>query len=156
VRSMPHVDAKSRLDVLRKLLSQGNQSTQDDLREKLEKQGHKVTQSTVSRDLRKLGTIKVIDSTGQTMYRLSGDGRPPAHATSLADLVIDIKTNGALIVIHTYPGSASLVARHLDQVRPGGILGTIAGDDTIFVALSSSKDCKVSMREIETSFRKEA
>jgi transcriptional regulator of arginine metabolism len=144
-------DGKSRLDALRRLLSQGTLSTQEDLREKLEKQGHKITQSTVSRDLRKLGTVKAIDANGQTVYRLSEDGPPVVSPASLNDLVLDIRSNGAMIVIHTHPGSASLVARHLDQVRPGGILGTIAGDDTIFVAPASIKGCRAAMKEIENS-----
>lgn len=147
-------EGKDRLEALRRILNHGVQSTQDELCEKLEKQGYKVNQSTVSRDLRKLGTVKVVDSTGQATYRLSESGPSPATATSLADLVLDIQTNGVLVVIHTLPGSASLVARHLDQVRPGGLLGTIAGDDTIFVALSSIKDRKIAIKEIESSFRK--
>ena len=151
---MASPDGKNRLDALKKLLSQGTLSTQDDLRTKLEKLGHRVTQSTISRDLRKLGTVKVIDSTGQTAYRLSDESPPPAKAASLTDLVLDIKSNGILVVIHTLPGSASLVARHLDQVHPGGILGTLAGDDTIFVALSANRDSKTSIKEIETSFKK--
>lgn len=146
-------DAKSRLDALRKLLGQGSLSTQEALREKLEKIGYRVTQSTISRDLRKLGTIKALDSTGQTVYRLSDGGLPPSKVASLADLVLDIRTNGVLLVIQTTIGSASLVARHLDQIRPGGILGTLAGDDTIFVALASGKESRSVIKEIEASFR---
>jgi transcriptional regulator of arginine metabolism len=151
---MANSESKSRLEALKKLLGQGTLSTQDDLREKLEKQGHKVTQSTISRDLRKLGTIKATNAMGQTVYRLSGEVSLPVKATALTDLVLDIKTNGILIVIHTLPGSASLVASHLDQTRPAGILGTLAGDDTIFVALPANKDSKSAMREIEQSFHK--
>ena len=143
---------KRRLDLLRKLLSQKSLSTQENLRDKLSEQGHPVTQSTISRDLRKLGTIKIIDASGQTGYRLSDDGPPLAKTSSLADLVIDIKTNGTMIVLHTTPGSASLVARHLDRLRPGGILGTLAGDDTIFVAPASSRGVRNCIKEIQLSF----
>jgi len=143
---------KRRLDLLRRLLSQKSLSTQENLRDKLSEQGHPVTQSTISRDLRKLGTIKVIDASGQTGYRLSDDGPPLAKTSSLADLVIDIKTNGTMIVLHTTPGSASLIARHLDRLRPGGILGTLAGDDTIFVAPASSRGVRTCIREIQLSF----
>ena len=55
-------------------------------------------------------------------------------------LLIDIEANESMIVLHTSPGSASLVARHLDSMRSSlDILGTIAGDDTIFIAPTSSR-----------------
>ena len=57
-----------------------------------------------------------------------------------------------MIVIHTSPGSASLVARHLDINRPGGILGTIAGDDTIFVAPGKDISIKQTIAAIRESF----
>ena len=57
-----------------------------------------------------------------------------------------------MIVLHTTPGSASLVARHLDHAKPGGILGTLAGDDTIFVAPASLREVKATIRDIQKSF----
>lgn len=144
-------DSRSRLEALRKLLRQGSLSTQDELREKLEKMDFSVTQSTVSRDLRKLGAVKGIDPAGRTVYRLAEEAALPVQTTALRDLVLDIRHNGSMIVIHTTPGSASLVARHLDQQKPGGLLGTIAGDDTIFVAPASIKDLRAAVRAIEQS-----
>jgi transcriptional regulator of arginine metabolism len=148
-------DAKERLEALRKILVQGALSTQDELREKLEKLELAVNQSTISRDLRKLGAIKVTDPAGRTVYRLPDDVAPalPVAPSSLSSLVLGLKTNGSIIVIQTSPGSASLVARHLDHVRPGGILGTLAGDDTIFVAPPSIKNVRQTMREIEASLQ---
>lgn len=126
-------DSRARLEALRTLLRDGELSTQEELREKLEKLGFTVTQSTVSRDLRKVSAVKMQDTEGQTVYKLPMEFDPPA-STAINDLVVDIRTNGSLIVIHTAVGSASLVARHLDRLPPGILLGTIAGDDTIFVA----------------------
>jgi transcriptional regulator of arginine metabolism len=148
------VEPKDRLQALRRLLDAGTLSTQDELREKLEKQTFKVTQSTISRDLRKLGAVKAIDPDGRTVYRLGDEvlAPVPAVAGSIAALVVEIATNGSIIVVHTTPGSASLVARHLDHYRPGGILGTLAGDDTIFVAPASLKNLKATIREIQISF----
>lgn len=125
----------SRLAVLRKILMQGGLSSQEDLRESLRKQGFKVTQATISRDLHRLGAVRELVN-GGAVYRLSGEGsesslHPPR---SLQEMVMDIVSNDSMIVIHTTPGSASLVARQLDFSKPAGILGTIAGDDTIFVA----------------------
>ena len=143
-------DAKQRLEILRKLLEEGELSTQEELREKLEKQEFAVTQSTISRDLRKIGAVRAVDGEGRTVYRLSEELEPQAVAGSFGDLVREITTNGSLIIIHTAVGSASLIARRLDNVSPGGILGTIAGDDTIFVAPASvdPKEVKSTIRAI--------
>jgi len=148
-------DGKSRLEALRKLLSQGKLSTQDELREELESRKFAVTQSTISRDLRRVGAVKAIDPNGRTVYRLSTDQAPihvPVATGSLRDLVKTIDTNGSMIVLHTVSGSASLIAVHLDRVRPGHILGTLAGDDTIFIAPRSLKKIKETMASIERSF----
>ena len=75
----------------------------------------------------------------------------PRWCGALIDLVRDIQANQSLVVIHTSPGSASFVARHLDRTRPAGILGTIAGDDTIFVAPSSRRQIEATIREIRQS-----
>jgi transcriptional regulator of arginine metabolism len=152
--SFPMADTagKTRLDALRELLEEETLSTQEELRDKVEKLGFDVTQSTISRDLRKLAAVRAIDSFGRTVYRLPQDESAPLIAPgSLQDLVTEIVTNGSIIVIHTTPGSASLVARHLDHHRPGGILGTIAGDDTIFVAPKSLTQIRAAIREIEAS-----
>ncbi len=135
------LDSRTRLQALRKLLAAGESSTQEELVNKLRQQRFDVTQSTISRDLRRLGAIKAIDGSGSTIYRLPDDpsSTPFTPSNGFRGLMIDIEHNGAMIVIHTTPGSASLVARQLDQTKPYGILGTIAGDDTIFVAPSSVK-----------------
>jgi len=135
-------DSRTRIDVLRQLLRESELSTQEELREKLEKLGFAVNQSTVSRDLRKVGAVKAIDPEGQTVYRLPAEFDPPPSG-ALPDLVLDIKSNGSLIVISTAVGSASLVARHLDRLPKGTLLGTIAGDDTIFVAPVSTDSAAI-------------
>ncbi len=144
---------RSRLEVLRQLLSSGAAGTQDELRETLEKQGFPVTQSTISRDLRRLGAIKTVDDNGRTVYRFPSAGpvTAPAGRTALGDLILDITHNGMIIVVKTTVGSASLIAAHIDHYRPGGILGTIAGDDTIFVAPASAAAIRPTIDEIRKS-----
>jgi transcriptional regulator of arginine metabolism len=147
-------ESRERIEALRDLLREGGLSTQEDLREKLEKSRFNVTQSTVSRDLRKIGAIKAFDAEGRTVYQLPEEFEPsiaPVGAGSLGELVREIQSNGMMIVIHTTPGSASLVARHLDHFRPGGILGTLAGDDTIFVAPASMRSLRPTLKAIEQS-----
>lgn len=145
-------DSGTRFETLRKLLDSGFAGTQDELSEKLSAEGFEVTQSTISRDLRKLGAVKVIDESGRTVYRFqSASELPPLPTSSLADLVSNITSNGSIIVLHTHPGSASLVARHLDHFRPGGILGTLAGDDTIFVAPADARQIRPAIEAIRSS-----
>lgn len=142
-----------RLNVLRKLLESGKSSTQEEIRDLLESKGHDVNQSTISRDLKKVGAIKGTDSKGRTVYRLSQTaGESNFVAQSVPELITNISHNDSMIVIHTSPGSASLVARHLDLNRPAGILGTIAGDDTIFVAPSKEFSIKQTIAAIKDSF----
>ena len=143
--------AKSRAAALYEILEKGDLSTQEEFVEELRAQKFDVTQSTVSRDLRRLGAIKVTGPGGTVVYRLPEEQvapLPQAVSNGLKGLILDIGHNGSIIVIHTSTGSASLVARHLDAVRPRGILGTIAGDDTIFVAPASVKEIRATIDEI--------
>ena len=140
---------RSRIVALRRLLLEGRLSSQDELREELERLEFSVTQSTISRDLRRIGAIRAVDDQGKAVYRLPEEAPVGVTGGSLRELVSDIQHNQLMIVIHTAPGSASLVARHLDRIRPGGILGTIAGDDTIFVAPSNHKALRQTIQSIE-------
>jgi transcriptional regulator of arginine metabolism len=141
-----------RLNALRKILESGKNSTQEEIRDMLEEKGFDVNQSTISRDLRKVGAIKATDSKGRTVYRLSQVvSETNFVAQSLGDLILSITNNDSLIVIQTTPGSASLIARHLDINRPAAILGTIAGDDTIFVAPSKEQSIKQTINAIRES-----
>ncbi len=132
------------------LLMKGDLSTQEELVDELKNQNYEVTQSTISRDLRKLGAMKVIDPSGQTVYRLSEESLagPATSNRSLKGHLVDINHNGSMIVLHTTVGSASMVARHLDAVKPEGVLGTLAGDDTIFIAPTSIKNIEVIMQSL--------
>jgi transcriptional regulator of arginine metabolism len=127
-----------RLDFLRDLLVKGEPSSQEELVQKLEKASFHVTQSTVSRDLRKLGAVRTVDRENRTVYRLDEANKwqsiPEPVVTGMQKLVEQIHSNGYQIVLRTQPGSASLIARFLDSHFNDEILGTIAGDDTIFVA----------------------
>lgn len=143
--------SRNRADVLRELLVSGKLSTQEELVEALQNKGFVLTQSTMSRDLKRLGAIKGTDVSGKTTYRLPDIATSPLPDMStqgLRALILDIRHNGSLIVLHTPPGSASLIAHHLDKVKPEGVLGTIAGDDTIFVAPRSSAKIDHTMKLI--------
>lgn len=149
----PSTDSHDRISALRQILADGEISTQEEIAEQLNRQNFQVTQSTVSRDLRRIGAIKTFDSSGRVVYRLPDDVLIPSVPSSgLKGLILKIEHNGYMIVVHTAPGSASLVARHLDQVKPDGILGTMAGDDTIFVAPANIKKIEQSIKVILAEF----
>ena len=150
---MAATDSRERQTVLRKLLASGKMSTQEELVDELCRQKFDVTQSTISRDLRRIGAVKAVDANGTTIYRLAtlAEAPAPIESTSLRNLLLDITHNNSLIVMRTVAGSASLIASHLDIVKPEGILGTIAGDDTIFVAPASTSTIKKIIKTIYDS-----
>ena len=117
--------------VIRELITTRQVSTQEQLRELLAEHGHEVTQATLSRDLAVLGARRAAQPTGGTFYELADTPRP---APLLFELVRTIDDNGSLVVIHTTPGAAQVVASALDRARVPEVLGTIAGDDAIFIA----------------------
>lgn len=124
------------IDDLRKLLIAGVNTTQETMCQELEALGHKVNQSKISRLLRKINAIKVKNENGEMVYHLPHDATPPPVASTLEDLVIEVLANESMIIIRTSPGAASLIARIIDH-KKCEILGTIAGDDSIFVAPKS-------------------
>lgn len=130
------------LNDLKKILLQGITATQETICNELEHRGHQVNQSKVSRLLRNINAIKSKNDTGEMVYRLPHDAAPPSVSTTLAELVIDIIANESIIIIKTSPGSASLIARIIDNKRCH-VIGTIAGDDTIFVAPQSVEKINV-------------
>jgi transcriptional regulator of arginine metabolism len=138
---------KDRLEVLRELLKAGSLSTQDELRRKLEKLRFPVTQSTISRDLRKIGAVRGVDEGGNTVYRLPEASVAP-ELVSTTGIIRAVQSNGVLVVIHTTPGAAQMVARQLDIRRSSEVLGTIAGDDCVFVALATHRSREAGVQSV--------
>ena len=153
-----NTSAKSRIAALKKLLEAGLATTQEEICDELNKMNFDITQSTVSRDLRRLGAARLVNTNGETIYKLPNQlnsvSVTDSVSSGLLGLIKDIKHNGYIIVIHTTPGSASLIAKHIDDVQPNGILGTIAGDDTIFVIPSSKDQAENTIKAIQAGFEK--
>ncbi|BDZ06365.1 arginine repressor [Escherichia coli] len=92
-----------------------------------------INQSKVSRMLTKFGAVRTRNAKMEMVYCLPAELGVPTTSSPLKNLVLDIDYNDAVVVIHTSPGAAQLIARLLDSLgKAEGILGTIAGDDTIF------------------------
>jgi len=130
-------DARLRRDAVARILRAGRVSTQGELLSGLRREGFRATQATLSRDLARLSAHRVSRPEGS--YYEIGDGAPASVAAAVSGLVSAVATNGSLVVIRTLPGSAPAVARAIDLARLPGVLGTIAGDDTVFVAPSRGR-----------------
>lgn len=112
--------------------------TQQEIMDTLTEKGIVVNQSLVSRILREMGIIKSPNAEGGISYHLPWELSAPVPEDAMKSLVIRIEYNQSLIVVSTSPGAASLLARIIDFDREQlGILGTIAGDDIVFVAPKS-------------------
>lgn len=122
---------------------------QEELRHELAKNGYDVTQSTISRALKKIGAVRTYNEKHQPTYVIpNDDSLPPVNAT-IMDLVQDIVANENLIVVSTKPGSASLIARHID-FNAETCIGTIAGDDCFLAIPKSIKKIKKTKEEIQS------
>ena len=125
---------------IRDLVEQRPIRTQQELASALRERGFRTTQATISRDVAELGLIKVVRD-GTPAYALpprlieaetSGEDR---LRTLLADLPVELREAGLLLVLRTLPGSAHAIAAALDRARWPEAAGSIAGDDTVFVAV---------------------
>ncbi|WP_392567134.1 transcriptional regulator ArgR [Utexia brackfieldae] len=120
--------------VFKELLKQEKFSSQIEIVQALQELGFEnVNQSKVSRMLTKFGAVRTRNVKMQIVYCLPTEMSIPTTSSPLKNLVLDIDYNHSMVVIHTSPGAAQLIARLLDSIgKPEGILGSIAGDDTIF------------------------
>jgi transcriptional regulator of arginine metabolism len=120
------------------LLEHNSVSTQEQLVELLATEGIEATQATVSRDLEEMGALKVRVAGGDPVYAMpdlpSRQVAPEAHLRRvLGDWVVEVASSANLVVLRTPPGSAHVVGSALDRSGFDGIVGTVAGDDTVLV-----------------------
>ncbi|MBR2661213.1 MAG: arginine repressor [Clostridiales bacterium] len=126
-----------------RLIASGDIETQEELASALRALGYKVTQATVSRDIRELRLIKVPAKGGGFKY-----AKPERHETAvserlariLSDSLVNVDSSGNMIVVKTLSGSANVAAEALDNLGWSEILGTIAGDNTIFIVVRNEAD----------------
>ena len=132
--------------LIRQIVSEGEMHTQDDLVDALRRQEIFVTQATVSRDMVELGLVRAAVE-GRVVYTLPESVSPNdsmAARRRLAHLLGDVPLafgDGAhLLVVRTAPGMANMICATLDTCAFPEVVGTVAGDDTIFIALRSVAD----------------
>jgi transcriptional regulator of arginine metabolism len=142
-----------RLALLARLLGEGSFSRQDELARALARQGVEVTQATLSRDLRSLGVGKRPGPDGRAVYALPG----PAVETldrerQLLDLrtfVNEVRVAQNLVVVRTPPGHANGVARAIDLAGMPGLVGSVAGDDTVLGVMTDAAAARGLKRRLD-------
>ncbi|MBQ8486353.1 MAG: arginine repressor [Prevotella sp.] len=132
----------NRLETLRMIISSRQLGSQEELLNALQEEGFKLTQATLSRDLKQLKVAKASTLRGSYVYVLPNDTMYKRVSTpgNIRDMMstsglISINFSGNMGVIKTRPGYASAIAWNIDSSELPQILGSIAGDDTIFVVI---------------------
>lgn len=148
----------NRIEALKMLISSKELTCQEDVLKALQKEGFKLTQATLSRDMKQLKIAKAASMNGKYVYVLPNETmyrripNPPSPLEMLKTPgCLSINFSGNMIVIKTHPGYASSIAYNIDNSDVEEILGTIAGDDTIFVVAkegSSREQIVESLNEI--------
>ncbi len=136
----------SRRSLIADLVSTHQVHSQHELLELVRVKGFTLTQATLSRDLEALGATKARDASGSGAHyivpseantSLRAEGSQQALVRALHELLLSAECSGAMVVVHTPPGGAQFLAGHLDRSGCFDTLGTVAGDDTIFLVARS-------------------
>ena len=135
---------KGRQEKILEIIEKYEIETQDALMEQLCAEGYMVTQATVSRDIRDLDLVKVALPGGSYKYVVSGSHKkveqPHGSLThAVANTVRSIKCAQNIIVVRTAAGMAQAAAILIDHMPDEGVLGCVAGDDTIFVVVPDNE-----------------
>jgi transcriptional regulator of arginine metabolism len=134
---VPRTTTSDRVRRRRRLLDylrEGLAATQDEIVARLASEGFSATQATVSRDLDDIGAVRRHEN-GHIVYALPQTNGPPAGFGQrvFGELVREVVPSGNLVVVRTFPGMAPTVAAVLDGSAVTGVIGTVAGDDTVLV-----------------------
>ena len=136
---------KKRHEAIISLIEQNCLSTQTDLLNKLQELGFETTQATISRDIKDLRLVKKVDELGRSRYTVdSGDSGEliGKYRSIFAHSVINADYAGNTLVIKCYTGMAQAACAALDSMHWDGLVGTLAGDDTIFALCRTPEDAE--------------
>lgn len=143
---------KDRHSEIIELIEQYEIETQEELAELLKRAGYQVTQATVSRDIRALHLSKIPCGNGKQKYvllRQDNGQLSEKYIRVLSDGFVSMDMAQNILVIKTVAGMAMAVAAALDAIKFKEIVGSIAGDDTIMVAVRTTEETKILMQKIE-------
>jgi len=135
------------------IISNEQINTQEALTQKLRDRGFEVTQATVSRDINQLHLIKKAMADGSYKYTLQSDAPDQKNSAKyksiMRETIMDVRPAGNIVVVKTYTGMANAAAAAIDATAGSLAVGTIAGDDTIFIATASEDDAKIFIATIK-------
>ena len=148
----PTIATRRRL--VRKLITSNPIASQQELVEMLEDAGHFVTQATVSRDLDAIGAVKMRTDSGGLQYEIPEDapsivGDERETVRIIDEFVDSLAVSANVLVIRTRPGAAHVVAGAIDRARLDGVLGSVAGDDTLVVVASEEVGGRGLLNELD-------
>ena len=137
------------------ILSSQEISSQEALLIELDKAGFRLTQATLSRDLKQLKVVKATTASGGYAYMLPGgqtyrrvsDSHLTMTESNRAGL-LSVKFSGNILVMHTLPGHASHIAYDIDNAKIDEFIGTIAGDDTIFLVMAENVEPGAALKRL--------
>lgn len=134
-----------RHEAIAAIIEQYQITTQEELAEKLKEAGFQVTQATVSRDIRQMNLKKASANGKKACYIIMKEETPltGAYGRAFQDSLVSVETAMNLLVLKTHPGMAMAVAAAVDVLPFPEIVGTIAGDDTIMVAVRSIEEAQL-------------
>lgn len=145
-------DTQARRRFIRGLIATTEVRNQEAIREALMDEGYDVTQATISRDLTAIGAARVRDD-DHTVYRLVTSDATDADVEALHEAVDEfvesVTISANLVVLKVPPGAAQFVASRIDTASIEGVLGSIAGDDTILVVTADDHDPRELVRQLE-------
>lgn len=144
------------VNAFKDLLKQEQFGSQGDIVDALKNLGFdNISQSKVSRMLSKFGAVRTRNARQEMVYCLPAELGVPTAKSPLKQLVLEIESNDVMIIVHTSPGAAQLIARLLDSLsKADGVLGTIAGDDTIFIAPTAVNEIGATVDKLNVLFQK--
>ncbi len=141
-----------RQEAIRSMLKEQEIQTQEELAEALRNHGFSVTQATVSRDIREMRLIKKAGPNGGYRYavpeRNADTGTNDRMIRMLRECMLSVESAGQMIVIKTLSGSANTAAEALDAMEMSGVLGSIAGDNTIFLVAREEETASAQAEKI--------
>lgn len=140
----------SRQAGIRKIIEGRTVSNQDELRRLLYRTGHRVTQATLSRDLHELGVVKTAEGYAMPQQQdAAGGALLPSVERLIREFVSEIRTAQNIVVVRTSAGSAQPVAAAIDAEEWPEVVGTVGGDDTIFIVSPDKSLAERLARRIE-------
>lgn len=138
---------------IKEIIDKNKIETQEDLAAALRSEGIEVTQATVSRDIKELMLVKVPDANGHYHYAYPKEHNmlltPGRLERTFQDSIVSVKSTDNIVVVRTLPGTAQAVAYAIDYMKWPEILGTIAGDDTVFIAVANKEGIGILMHRFK-------